>query len=68
MQLRNLNKPIYAFDFSSLLNDRADNYYLVQSLAKNINGNCKIVYEFIENFKLNYEKQRNFIMNIFYID
>ena len=56
MQLRNLNKPIYAFDFSSLLNDRADNYYLVQSLAKNINGNCKIVYEFIENFKLNYEK------------
>jgi hypothetical protein len=56
--LLRLNKPIYANDFSSLLDDKVDNSYLVQLLIKNINSNSKILYEFIKNFKLNYRREK----------
>jgi hypothetical protein len=56
--LLRLSKPIYAFDFSSLLNDRIDNRYLVQSLTLNTNGNSKLVSELIEGFKLKYGMEK----------
>ncbi len=58
--LHRLNRPIYAIDFSTLLNDTGNNSYLVQLLTKNINGNTKILYEFLENFKLSYGRSKEF--------
>jgi hypothetical protein len=56
--LLRLNEPIYAIEFSSLLDEKVDNSYLVESLVKNINGNLKIFYGFIDNFKSNYIRKR----------
>lgn len=52
--LLRLNEPIYAYDFSQLLDDKIDNSYLVQLLTRNINENHKILFEFLNNFKLKY--------------
>jgi hypothetical protein len=54
--LLRLNEPIYAYDFSQLLNDKIDNSNLVQLLTRNINQNLKILFEFLKNFKLNYRR------------
>lgn len=56
--LLRLKKPIYAFDFSSLLDDRGDNSYLVQLLINNVNGDSKILFIFLEEFKLTYGKEK----------
>ncbi len=55
--LLKLNNPIYAFDFSNLLNEVQNTSYLEQSLIRNIGGNSEILYEFLERFKLKYKKK-----------
>jgi hypothetical protein len=56
--LLKLDKPIYAYDFLQLLDDKNDNRYLVKLLVKNINGNSKILYDFIAGFKMKYGREK----------